>query len=42
MDMWMSLQGLSPRMQHTQEANASTEALGVGGYFEQRRGAGLE
>ena len=34
MDMWMRLQGLSPRMQNTQEANESSEALGVGGYFE--------
>ena len=42
MDMWMRLQGLSPGMQNTQEANQSTKALGVGGYFKQRSGRGLE
>ena len=34
MDMWMRLQGLSPRMQNTQESDESTEALRVSGYFE--------
>jgi hypothetical protein len=42
MDMWMRLQGLSPRMQNTQEANQSAEAFRVGGYFKQRSGGGLE
>jgi hypothetical protein len=33
-DMRMRLQGLPPRMQNTQETNASAEAFGVNGDFE--------
>src|SRR6516164_391850 len=33
--MWMPLQGLSPSMENTQEADVASEVLGVGGNFEQ-------
>jgi hypothetical protein len=38
----MALQGLAPSMQHTQEADLSTEVLWIGGDFQECCGAGLE
>ena len=42
MDMRMSLQGLPPGVQHTQEPDVRTEPFGVGCQFEQRGGTGFE
>ena len=41
-DMRMMLQVLSPGVEHAQEANLSAEVMGIGGDFQQRRGAGAE
>jgi hypothetical protein len=42
MNMRMSLQGLTPRVQHAQEPDERTEPFGVGCHFEQRGGTGFE
>src|SRR2546428_12847883 len=40
--VWMMHQGLSPRVQHAQEADNGTEVLGIGGHLQKRGGAGPE
>ena len=42
MDMRMMLEVLTPGVEHTEEANLSTEMLRIGSHLQQSRGAGAE
>jgi hypothetical protein len=42
MDVWVALQGLSPRMEDTEEADFRAEARWIGCDFQQRGSARIE
>src|ERR1019366_69905 len=41
-NVWMNLEGLSPRMVHAEESDVGSQVLGIACSFEQGTGAGAE